>query len=86
MTWQILFTQKAKKQIRKLAKETQLKIKKAILNKLTKHPDIYLQPLVGPLSKYHKFRVGEYRLICHQKNQTLVIIVIEIGHRKEVYK
>ena len=43
-------------------------------------------PLVGEFVGYYKFRVGDYRLICSKEDDKLVVIVVEIGHRREVYK
>lgn len=35
---------------------------------------------------YHRLRVGDYRVIFEIKDGILVIIVIKIGHRKEIYR
>ncbi|MBS3054208.1 MAG: type II toxin-antitoxin system RelE/ParE family toxin [Candidatus Aenigmarchaeota archaeon] len=35
---------------------------------------------------YYRFRVGDYRLILDIKNELLIIMAIEIGHRRNVYK
>ena len=86
MSWQIIFTKKAQKQINDLDKSTQLRIKKAIIEKLFTNPAAYLEPLVGDLGGYYKFRVGDYRLICAKEDEKLIVIVIELGHRREIYK
>jgi mRNA interferase RelE/StbE len=86
MSWQIIFTRKAQKQINDLDKPTQLRIKKAIIEKLLTNPAAYLETLVGDLGGYYKFRVGDYRLICTKEDEKLIVIVIELGHRREVYK
>lgn len=41
--------------------------------------------LVGSEAKY-RIRVGDYRVIYHVENQELVILVIRIGHRKDIYR
>ncbi|MGA9556244.1 MAG: type II toxin-antitoxin system RelE/ParE family toxin, partial [Terriglobales bacterium] len=33
-----------------------------------------------------KYRVGDYRILCSFKQDILVVLVLEIGHRREVYK
>ena len=33
-----------------------------------------------------KYRVGDYRLICSLENDRLIVLVLRIGHRREVYK
>jgi len=49
------------------------------------NPLLYLEPLAGELGGYYKFRVGDYRLICSKENENFVVIVIELGHRREIY-
>lgn len=41
--------------------------------------------LVGDLSGMWRYRVGDYRIICHIDNGELLITALEIGHRREVY-
>lgn len=86
MTWQVIFTKKAQKQINDLDKQMQSRIKKAILTKLMINPSAYIEPLVGEFGGYYKFRVGDYRLICTKEDEKLTVIVVEIGHRSEIYK
>jgi mRNA interferase RelE/StbE len=38
------------------------------------------------LSEFWKYRVGDYRLICSLEDDRFVILVLRIGHRREVYK
>ncbi|MFT4244468.1 MAG: type II toxin-antitoxin system RelE family toxin [Candidatus Woesearchaeota archaeon] len=54
------------------------------LDKLRIRPEAYLKRLVG--EKSYKFRVGNYRLIIDIENDKLLILVIDIGHRKNIYK
>ncbi len=43
--------------------------------------------LVGPLYKdYSRYRMEEIRIICEIKEQKLIILVVEMGHRKEIYR
>ncbi|MDR9778028.1 type II toxin-antitoxin system RelE/ParE family toxin, partial [Rhizobium hidalgonense] len=32
-----------------------------------------------------RYRMGDYRLICNIQDEKLIILVVEIGHRKDVY-
>jgi mRNA interferase RelE/StbE len=85
MVWQIIFTKKAQKQINDLDKQIQSRLKKAILTKLMINPPAYLEALVGEFGGYYKFRVGDYRLICTKEDEKLIVSVVEIGHRREIY-
>lgn len=54
------------------------------LEKLRIRPQAYLKRLVGETS--YKFRVGDYRLIVDLESNKLLILVIDIGHRKNIYR
>ena len=41
--------------------------------------------LVGDLKGFWRYRVGDYRLICRIHDEELEILVVEVGHRKEIY-
>ena len=41
--------------------------------------------LQGEFSGLWRYRVGDYRLICEIRENELVILVLEIGHRKNIY-
>ena len=85
MSWQIEFTKAAAKEIRALENPTQLKIKTEIQKKLMVNPDYYLIPLIGDLSGFFKFRVGDYRVLCKKDKSKLIITTFKIKHRSEVY-
>jgi mRNA interferase RelE/StbE len=38
------------------------------------------------LGNFWRYRVGDYRIICDLQDERLVVLVIEIGHRREVYR
>ena len=58
-------------------------IKRAIEERLLKNPAIAGYPLRRSLKGYRKLRVGDYRVI--HKIQNNLIIILKIGHRKDVY-
>jgi len=41
--------------------------------------------LVGNLIGFWRYRVGDYRVLCKIKDNELVITVVDVGHRREVY-
>lgn len=55
------------------------------IESLSKDPDLGV-PLRGDLKGFHKYRVGPYRIIYQIIRNQLLIIVIDIGHRKEIYR
>lgn len=42
--------------------------------------------LAGPLSGLWRYRVGDYRIICDIQDHKLVVLVVEIGHRSDIYR
>ena len=42
--------------------------------------------LTGNLSELWRFRAGDYRVICQLENACLRILVLKVGHRKDVYR
>ncbi len=84
--WKVKFTDKAEKQFSKLPRNIKKIIAKAIREKLSVDPDSYLSRLSGPMRNYYKFRVNDYRLLCFKLDKDLVIAVIAVGHRKDVYR
>ncbi|MCF7892880.1 MAG: type II toxin-antitoxin system RelE/ParE family toxin [Candidatus Omnitrophica bacterium] len=72
-----------RKDLPKIPKNLQKRIRAAIEKRLQAEPEKYGQPLKKGLRRYRKLRVGDYRVIykINKKN----IIIFKIGHRKEVY-
>ena len=87
--WKIEFTQTAVKQLEKLDKP----ISKRIINYLEErllsgaNPRLWGKALKGSeLGDTWRYRVGDYRAICLIKDSVVTVVVLEIGHRKEVYR
>lgn len=76
----------AKKQLKQLDKPVQKRITK-FLTELTElaDPRSKGKMLVGDLKGFWRYRVGDYRLICRIHDEELEILVVEVGHRKEIY-
>ena len=80
--YEVILSNKASKQLEKLEKEDQIRIRVA-LERIRIRPEAYITKLVGrPL---YKFRVGDYRVLMDLDKGKLIILVIKIGHRKNIY-
>lgn len=79
----IFFTAESKKFLKKLNKEDSKRIISA-LERCRIRPYAHVKKLVS--SPYFRLRAGDYRLILDIKADKLLILVIEIGHRKNIYK
>lgn len=82
MTYEIIFSDKALKQIKKLEKKIQERII-AVLERIRVRPEAYVTKLVGDPG--YKLRVGDYRIIMDIEKNKLKILVLKVGHRKNIY-
>lgn len=71
------------KDLPQIPKNMQERIRKAIEERLLTEPGEYGGPLKRGLQGYRKLRVGDYRVIYKVDKENIVIL--KIGHRKEVY-
>ena len=81
----LIFTDKARKQIQSLSVHIQKLIRKktqALLDINQKNNNI--KKLVG-MPDLYRLRVGDYRIIYQIKKQELIILVLKVGHRKDIY-
>jgi mRNA interferase RelE/StbE len=81
------FLPAATKELKQLDFVIQTQIKKKILL-LATDPDKLknnIKPLKGEYRGKFRLRVGEYRVIFQIKEEKLLITIIRIGHRKEIY-
>ena len=49
-------------------------------------PRAFGEPLKGKLKGFWKYRIGDYRIICDILDGRLIVLAIDIGHRKEIYR
>jgi mRNA interferase RelE/StbE len=47
-------------------------------------PRTFGRPLRG--ESLWRYRVADYRILCHIKDRVMVVLVVEVGHRREVYR
>ena len=80
--YSVEFSQESEKQLFKLEHGIQERII-AILERIRIRPFHFVKRLVE--NPYYRLRVGDYRVILDIKEDKLVIFVIELGHRRNVY-
>ncbi len=86
--WKIDFTPKALKQIGKLPPTISHRIVGTIERDLARHndPRAFGEAMIGNWTGFWRYRVGDYRAICRIENEVITIFVIEVAHRREVYR
>ena len=82
--YSIKYTKEAKKKIEKLDKSIRLVIKK-VIESLSSNP-YKGKPLSYELAGLYSLRTSDYRIIYRIKEKQLIIIVVTVGHRREIYK
>ena len=83
MTYELLYSKKFSRQLKKLNKLMQKRIVSA-LERCRIRPHAHVKKLVN--SPFFSLRVGDYRLILDIHQGKLRILVLQIGHRKNIYK
>jgi mRNA interferase RelE/StbE len=85
--WNVIFTKQADKAFAKLDRSIQKEIEKFISQRLLlcEDPRVLGKPLKGNLVEYWRYRVGDYRIVCKIEDDELVILVVRVAHRREVY-
>lgn len=87
MVWAIDWQEKALKELKKLDKPIQKKILKFLNRRIAKleNPRVSGKPLSYEKYGLWRYRLEDYRIICRIDDAEIVVLVVQIGHRKEVY-
>ena len=88
MAWKISFDKKAEKQFAKLSEEVQFQIARYLYQRVAVQPDPRRlgKALTGDKKGFWRYRIGDYRAICELRDRELLVLVIEVDHRREVYR
>jgi mRNA interferase RelE/StbE len=88
LAWAIEFDLDAAKEFRKLDRTVQLAIRKYLRERIDTDDDPrrFGKPLIGDESGLWRYRVGDFRLVCRIEDERLVVLVLAVGHRREVYR
>lgn len=86
--WTVEFDDRARRELRKLDPHTQREILQYLRERIAGSPDPrqFGKPLRLELAGLWRYRVGDYRLICRIEDDRLVVLVIKVAHRREVYE
>lgn len=87
MKYKVDYLPKALKELQKLDKYTQRILVEWIEKNLVDcdDPRIHGKPLTANRVGQWRYRIGDYRIIAKIEDDKLIILVIAIGHRREVY-
>ena len=88
MAWNVELIDTAKRQLAKLDRKWQAAILDYLEDEIAPldDPRIRGKPLAGVRKGLWRCRVGDYRILCELRDNELIVLVVTIGHRREVYR
>ncbi len=89
MVWTIEYDVAVRKSVEKMDRQMRQRIKTFLQERIAglEDPRQSGKALKGSsLGNFWCYRVGDYRIICDIQDRRLVVLVIEIGHRREIYR
>ena len=86
--WKVEFDDRARRELRKLAPEIQQNILRYLRKRIAvaDDPRRFGKPLRRNLAGLWRYRVEDYRLICRIEDERVVVLVLQVGHRRDVYE
>jgi mRNA interferase RelE/StbE len=88
LVWRIELTASAEKSLSKLDRTAAKRITTFLRERIASadDPKSSGKALAGQLAGLWRYRVGDYRLICEIEDGRLLILVVTIGHRSDIYR
>ena len=86
LAWKIELTGSAEKELAKLDKSAAKRIIKYLRERVSVDPRATGKALRGDHSGLWRYRIGDYQVICEIYDEKISVLVIRVGHRKEVYR
>ncbi len=86
--WIVEFEDAARKELRKLDRQAQQEILRYLRERIATHEDPrrFGKALSHELAGLWRYRIQNYRLICNIEDQKLTVLVVRVGHRKDIYE
>ena len=88
MNWVYRFDERALKELKKLGHPAQQEIIAYLDTRVAGQadPQRFGKALQADLAGLWRYRVGDYRILCQLKDRELLVLVVSVGHRKNVYR
>ena len=85
--WQVEFHSAAARDLRKLGAEPQRSILRYLRRRIAtaEDPRRFGRPLTGDLKGLWRYRIGDYRIVASIEDDRFVVLIVTVGHRREVY-
>jgi mRNA interferase RelE/StbE len=89
MAWSVELSEAADRELSKLDPQHSRRLLRFLYQRVARldDPRSIGEALHGSrLGEFWKYRVGDYRLICTIEDDRLLVLVLRVGHRKEIYR
>ena len=88
MAWTVSISNIAERQLRKLDRPVQKRILDWLNDRIEgcKNPRHFGEPLKGDHAGLWRYRFVDYRILCEIQDQKIVVLVLTIGHRRQIYR
>jgi mRNA interferase RelE/StbE len=88
LIWKIEFDERARRELRRLDGGVQERILHYLRKRIAtdQDPRRYGETLKGEFTGLWKYRVGAYLIVCEIQHDTITVIVVRVGHRREIYR
>ncbi len=88
MTWIVEFDDAAAKELRRLNRQTQRSILRYLRERIAtdEDPRRFGKLLSRQLVGLWRYRIRDYRVICNIEDDKLIVLVLRVGHRKDIYE
>ncbi len=88
MSWVYTIDERALKDLRKLGKQEQREIIDYLDSRVVGEgdPRRFGKGLKAELAGLWRYRVGDYRILCQIRDGELLVLVVAVGHRRNIYR
>jgi mRNA interferase RelE/StbE len=88
LIWTVEWDDRARRELRKLAPEGQGEILRYFRDRIAvdRDPRRLGKALKAELKGLWRYRIRDYRALCQIQDRRVVVLVLRVGHRKEVYR
>jgi mRNA interferase RelE/StbE len=88
LAWTVEISDVAEKKLKKLDRPVLERILNYFSDRIEgcKNPRHFGEPLKGTLDGLWRYRVGDYRIACEVNDPQETVLVLNIGHRRDIYK
>jgi mRNA interferase RelE/StbE len=85
--WQVEFDRDAARDLRKLGANAQRLILRYLRERIAtaEDPRRFGHALTGDLKGLWRYRIGDFRIVASIEDERFIVLVVTVGHRREVY-